>query len=63
MPFFPLAHGIPVFVVCSLPLGLCHVAEINDRNYGSQNKKGLGEDTSREVRIHRGREVWLSVLT
>ena len=62
MPFSPSAHEKPFFVVGFLSLGLCHVLRINDRNYGSQNKKYLGEDTSLVVRIHRSRGVWLSVL-
>ena len=61
-PISPSAHEKPVFVVGYLSLGLCHVLKINYRNYGSQTKKNLGEDTSRVVRVHRGRGIWLSVL-
>ena len=53
MPIFPSAYEKPFFVVGSLSLGLCQILEINDRNYGSQNKNDLGEETSRVVRIHR----------
>ena len=62
MPIMPSAHEKPFFVVGILSLGLCQVLEIDDRNAGSQNKSDLGEDTSRVVRIHRGRGVWMSVL-
>ena len=60
VPFSLSAHEKPVFVVSSLSLGLCHVLEINDRNYGRQNthyngienRQGeLGEHTLRVVRI------------
>ena len=44
---FPIAHEKPVFVVGSWSLGPRHVLEINERNCGSENKKDLGEDTSR----------------
>ena len=44
---FPIAHEKPFFVVGSWSLGPRHVLEINERNCGSENKKDLGEDTSR----------------
>ena len=62
MPILPSAHEKPFFVVGIFSLGLCQVLEINDRNYGSQNKNDLREDTFRVARIHRGRWVWMSVL-
>ena len=44
---FLIAHEKTVFVVGSWSLGPRHVLEINERNCGSENKKDLGEDTSR----------------
>ena len=57
MTFFPSAQEKPVFVVVSLSLDLCQILKINDRKYGSQNKKDLGEDTSRVVSVPRGSGV------
>ena len=59
---FPIAHEKPVFVVGSWSLGPRHVLEINERNCGSENKKDLGEDTSRGEITKGGRSGGIVVL-
>ena len=58
---FPIAHEKPVLINGSWSLGPRHVLEISERNCGSENKKDLGENTSRE-KITEGRGsgvLWL----
>ena len=58
VPFSTSGHEKPVFVVGSLVLGLCRVLKINDRNYGNQNKKDLGEQVKERRGVIRRYFCW-----